>query len=71
MNGGLARQIFSNTEVLDQIKDFYHGVATPLVRVVKLREIQKIEKMEISCKSQNCKQKWKFLENFKIKKMEI
>ena len=36
MNGGLARQIFSDTEVRDQIKDFYHGVATPLVWNAKI-----------------------------------
>jgi len=36
MNNGLARQIFSDTEVLDQIKDFYHGVATPLVWNAKI-----------------------------------
>ena len=31
MNNGLARQIFTDSIVLDQIKDFYHGVATPLM----------------------------------------
>ena len=37
MNDGLARQIFSNSEVNEAIRDFYKGVATPLVWNAKIK----------------------------------